>query len=383
MLVPWDAERETWDSESERRMQRLMSLFETADKDGNGVIDRDELRSLLERVGDGDDEVPVAWLTDDDISEVLEQYDTNGDGVICFDEFVSMAQDKIFLEGKLQEYRDAFRAVDAGGNGSISATELYQLFQKLGHPITYDKLVKVMEQYDVDQSGVIDFGEFLRMFRGELLDLNDIVSYIKSLTASHAASAAAKGQAIPVDQLAAKAAAVHDAMSTSPSPEGLESGVATAPAEEEVAGTAGNGKSTGVKLLTGAVNLFFSEEDFDKVLAANPGKLIVLMGSVTWCRPCKAFQDKYEKTALHYQDCIFLKFYGNSNEGTKALFKDRLKSRTTPSFFIFKDGNILSSWTGANAKRLETNLREAYGEQLVPQDPLWLDLPGSSADEAA
>lgn len=34
------------------------------------------------------------------------------------------------------------------------------------------------------------------------------------------------------------------------------------------------------------------------------------MGSVTWCRPCRAFQDKYERAAQHYGDAIFLKFYG-------------------------------------------------------------------------
>ncbi len=46
-------------------------------------------------------------------------------------------------------------------------------------PVRYEKLVSVMEKYDVDQSGVIDFGEFLRMFRNELLDLN--VSYTPGL----------------------------------------------------------------------------------------------------------------------------------------------------------------------------------------------------------
>ena len=33
------------------------------------------------------------------------------------------------------------------------------------------------------------------------------------------------------------------------------------------------------------------------VLAASPGKLVLLMASLTWCRPCKAFQDKYEASA--------------------------------------------------------------------------------------
>lgn len=30
------------------------------------------------------------------------------------------------------------------------------------------------------------------------------------------------------------------------------------------------------------------------VLGANPGRMVVLMASVTWCRPCRAFQEKYE-----------------------------------------------------------------------------------------
>ncbi|KAL4423154.1 hypothetical protein ABPG77_007807 [Micractinium sp. CCAP 211/92] len=361
VLVPWDASQETWDEESEARMKKLVARFEAADKDGNGVIDRDELRSLLERVGGGEDEVPTSWLTDDDVSEVLAQYDTNGDGVISFEEFVRMAQDKIFLAGKLEEYREAFRAVDAGGNGTISATELFQLFEKIGHPITYEKLVSVMEKYDVDQSGVIDFGEFLRMFRNELLDLNDILAYIKKRTAAKAAAVTAQGTRITVDQLTAAS-------------QGAAGSAATAAAAPPAASPAAP-PGTGPKLLPGGVNLFFSEADLDAVLASNPGKLVVLMASVTWCRPCKGFQSTYEAAAKHYKDAVFLKFYGNSNEGTKELFKERLKCRTTPSFFFFRDGAIVGSCTGANAKRLETHLRQAYGEQGLEQAPLWLDQP--------
>ncbi|KAL4423152.1 hypothetical protein ABPG77_007805, partial [Micractinium sp. CCAP 211/92] len=257
-----------------------------------------------------------SWLTDDDVSEAFAQYTR-------FEEFVRMAQDKIFLAGKLEEYREAFRAVDAGGNGTISATELYQLFETIGHPITYEKLVAVMEDYDVDHSGVIDFGEFLRMFRNELLDLNDILAYIKKRTAAKAAAVTAQGTRITVDQLTA----------TSRGAAGSAATAAAAP--PAAAPTAPPG--AGPKLLPGGVNLFFSEADLDAVLASNPGKLVVLMASVTWCRPCKGFQSTYEAAAKHYKDAVFLKFYGNSNEGTKELFKERLKCRTTPSFFFFRD----------------------------------------------
>ena len=44
------------------------------------------------------------------------------------------------------------------------ATELQALFESLGQPISYQKLFNIMEKYDVDESGQLDFGEFLRLF---------------------------------------------------------------------------------------------------------------------------------------------------------------------------------------------------------------------------
>lgn len=35
---------------------------------------------------------------------------------------------------------------------------------------------------------------------------------------------------------------------------------------------------------------------------------------------------------------------GNSNESTKALFKERLKARTTPAFFFFRGGAVWGAW---------------------------------------
>ena len=44
------------------------------------------------------------------------------------------------------------------------ATELQALFASLGQPVSYQKLFNIMERYDVDESGQLDFGEFLRLF---------------------------------------------------------------------------------------------------------------------------------------------------------------------------------------------------------------------------
>ena len=65
-----------------------------------------------------------------------------------------------------------------GAAGKIGASELAELFQNLGHPLTYERLVEIMRHYDLDHSGQIEFGEFLRMFQTELLDLQELLQYI-------------------------------------------------------------------------------------------------------------------------------------------------------------------------------------------------------------
>lgn len=59
-------------------------------------------------------------------------------------------QDGLLVEGKLQEYMQAFDAVDTSGNGLIGANEIQDLFHKLGQPIKSDKVANIMTQYDID-----------------------------------------------------------------------------------------------------------------------------------------------------------------------------------------------------------------------------------------
>ena len=48
-----------------------------------------------------------------------------------------------------------------------------------------------------------------------------------------------------------------------------------------------------------------------------------------------------QKAAEYYADnVVFLKLYGNSNDSTKHVFKDKLKCRTTPTFFFFRDSKL-------------------------------------------
>jgi hypothetical protein len=41
-----------------------------------------------------------------------------------------------------------------------------------------------------------------------------------------------------------------------------------------------------------------------------------------------------------YVQVNWVKVFGNANHQTKTIFKDRLKIRSTPSFIVFKDGEV-------------------------------------------
>ena len=70
-------DRQTKDMSQEDELRERFKLF---DKDGNGLIDRDELAIALQQLGEK--------LSEEEIDEMLEDCDTNGDGMIDFEEFM-------------------------------------------------------------------------------------------------------------------------------------------------------------------------------------------------------------------------------------------------------------------------------------------------------
>ncbi|GFR52365.1 hypothetical protein Agub_g14924 [Astrephomene gubernaculifera] len=314
------------DEASKARMREMERRFRMADADGNGYIDREELRNLLESMESG--EVYMLsqhWLPEGELDRAMETYDTNKDGVISFEEFKQIVYDGILLEGTLAEYESAFKAIDKSGNGTIGATELGQLFAQLGSPVSPEKLVDLMQMYDKDDSGQIEFNEFLVMFRNNLLDLRAMSSYMTN---------------------------------------------------EELDGVQmGSGTGAVVEAVEGDMTIIFSEQELDEIITANPNKLVVVFGALTWCRPCKAMQRPVQKLAEHYKDhIVFVKLFGNANKQTKKMFKERFQVRSTPCFITLRQGQPVYTQTGSNKEKLETGLRSLLSNPPVgmvyPSDPV-------------
>lgn len=62
--------------------EEMLEAFRVFDTDGNGSITADELRQIFVNLGEK--------LTEDEIADMIDEADTDGDGEINYQEFVTM-----------------------------------------------------------------------------------------------------------------------------------------------------------------------------------------------------------------------------------------------------------------------------------------------------
>lgn len=139
------------DSESTEESQEY---FHYIDSDGNGTISVDELRNSLKSKG-----VPESQIND-----VFDSIDQDHNGTISFSEFLAATLDRSkYL--KNERLAAAFQRLDADHDGKISISDLKE---SLGDWYEADEIEHMIKDLIQDESGVVDFKQFLRiMYDGE------------------------------------------------------------------------------------------------------------------------------------------------------------------------------------------------------------------------
>lgn len=100
--------------------------------------------------------------TDEEIDDMIVAVDTNGDGVIDFDEFLALMRLRMGESGDdaEQHLRQVFDMFDADGSGCIDRNEMRALMKKLAQDLTDEEVLLIMQEVDTDGDGEISFEEF-------------------------------------------------------------------------------------------------------------------------------------------------------------------------------------------------------------------------------
>lgn len=103
--------------------------------------------------------------TDEEIQDMLQAVDANGDGEIDFEEFVALMRLRADDRGDDPEaaLQDAFNIFDADGSGFIDRDEVRMLMKKLAQSLTEDEIDAIMDEVDTNGDGQICFEEFKAM----------------------------------------------------------------------------------------------------------------------------------------------------------------------------------------------------------------------------
>ena len=87
--------------------------------------------------------------------------------------------DELFI----QKCREAFNTFDTDGSGSIDAQEMRSLLEAIGVNPSEEELFRFMSEVDLDGTGEIEFGEFLRAFEKQRSGQNSMENQLDILDA--------------------------------------------------------------------------------------------------------------------------------------------------------------------------------------------------------
>mmetsp|Transcript_20554 Transcript_20554/g.36519 ORF Transcript_20554/g.36519 Transcript_20554/m.36519 type:complete len:151 (+) Transcript_20554:27-479(+) len=74
---------------------------------------------------------------------------------------------------QVSELKEAFSLFDKNGDGHITADELGQVMEQLGHVVEEEDLEEMIHEVDPRKQGDIDFADFLKMMDQDLAQPND------------------------------------------------------------------------------------------------------------------------------------------------------------------------------------------------------------------
>ncbi|KLO20171.1 EF-hand [Schizopora paradoxa] len=138
---------------TDEQKQEIKEAFDLFDTDKDRHLDYHELKVAMRALGFDYKKAEVL--------KILRDHDTSGRGLIEFDDFAKIMTDRILQRDPLDEIRRAYALFCGGEGGKIDVRRLKLVAKDLGDNIDEEELHAMIEEFDLDQDGLINEQEFI------------------------------------------------------------------------------------------------------------------------------------------------------------------------------------------------------------------------------
>lgn len=101
--------------------------------------------------------------TPDELTEIVNDIDKDGDGDIDFSEFLRLMSTKLKDAQTEEELLEAFKVFDTKGKQRFGEPELAEICKRLKCDFRPDEIKEMISVADINGDGFIDFEEFVRI----------------------------------------------------------------------------------------------------------------------------------------------------------------------------------------------------------------------------
>ncbi|KAJ9473475.1 Caltractin [Diplonema papillatum] len=134
---------------------QIKEAFNLFDTDGSGAIDSEEMSLALKGLGFGE-------YSKNEVDRMVREIDLDGNGLVEYHEFAQMVKSRMAQKDSPEELLKSFHLFDKN-KGHITLQDLKEVAKSLGENPGDDVLKEMMNVADKDKDGVVSFAEFQSM----------------------------------------------------------------------------------------------------------------------------------------------------------------------------------------------------------------------------